>query len=248
MSSDASRSRGSVSEHATLVAHLINTRRLSHPRAIRALSLTDRGIYTDRNENSYEDRPLTIGLSQTISAPHMHAMCLDLLAPCIPRRGGRVLDIGCGSGYLTAALMRLVLDHGEDGIVTTPDGVEGAEIVVGIDRLLPLVEMARRHLAEDFPSGLPESFVKLIQTDGWLGYPVAAPFHAIHVGAAAESVPQPLLDQLAPNGRLIIPVGTAAQGLLVIDRDPSDQKKFHQRTVCGVRYVPLVKGLPSLLK
>merc|ERR1719375_58127 len=129
----------------------------------------DRGQFVPENLMSaaYEDRPLQIGHGATISAPHMHGMALELLSPAL-RPGARVLDVGCGSGYLCAALAHMV----------GPDG-----LVVGIDYLSALVDLARKNLSRAHGDLLASGRLKLLRGDGWAGSPDHAPFDAIHVGA-----------------------------------------------------------------
>jgi len=188
------------------------------------LRSVDRGNYAASPSDAYSDSPHSIGHGQTISAPHMHAMCLELLEPYVTRKGARVLDVGSGSGCLTACFGRMV---GEGGMV------------IGIDVVDALIDWGIKNInkkdADLFQSG--RVTVKL--GDGWKGDPNNGPYDAIHVGAAAESLPQALVEQLAPGGRLVIPVGTHNQKLIQVDkgRDGSITKK----DILGVRYVPLVK-------
>lgn len=190
-----------------------------------AMRAVDRGHYSTDPDQAYCDRPHGIGCSQTISAPHMHAMCLELLLDhAVP--GAKVLDVGSGSGYLTACLGHLVGDQGK---------------VIGIDRIPELVEWGTNNIRKDSPQLLEKRVVEIRNVDGWEGVKDEAPFDAIHVGAAAATLPQPLVDQLRPGGRLIIPVGRDDQELLQVDKQ-ADGSIVQQR-VLGVRYVPLVPGL-----
>ena len=114
--------------------------------------------------------------------------------------------------------------------------------VVGIDRFQELVDRTKNNIEADFGRSIDEiPQLVLTHADGWKGYPPCAPYDAIHVGAAASDIPRPLLDQLKPGGRLIIPVGTDDQALIMITKQ--DDGEFVHRLVCGVRYVPLVPGL-----
>ena len=115
---------------------------------------------------------------------------------------------------------------------------------MGIDRLPALVDASRRHIEADFGRPLGElPNLQLLYADGWQGHSSEAPYDAIHVGAAAESVPEQLVDQLKVGGRLIIPVGVDEQALLLLIKDPDGG--LVRKLVCGVRYVPLVRGLAS---
>lgn len=155
----------------------------------------------------------------------MHAHALELLKDHL-RPGARVLDVGVGSGFLSAAMAQMV---GEEGSVT---GIDYPE----------LVELSRRNLAKSWRRLLegPSPRLSLRVGDGWQGVADAPPFAAIHVGAAAASVPPKLLAQLEAGGRMLIPVGPEGgnQALRVIDKQPDGTYK--DEAVLGVRYVPLV--------
>lgn len=166
---------------------------------------------------AYEDTPLPIGYGQTISAPHMVAlMCEEAqLAP-----GMRVLEIGTGSGYHAAVIAEIV-------------GPKGA--VYSIERLAELSSFARRNLAR---TGYLDR-VTLIIGDGSMGYPPAAPYDRIIVTAAAPEVPPPLIDQLARNGIMVIPVGDRFNQVLYVVRKKSDGS-IEYRTVTPCLFVPLI--------
>lgn len=172
-------------------------------------------------EVAYRDAPVAIGDGATISAPHMHARCLELLAPKVGP-SAKALDVGCGSGYLTLAFSMLAA---------------GAK-AYGIELGAELVELARANVAAADPTALDKS-VFLQRADGWAGLPDVAPFDVIHVGAAAHSVPAALLEQLKPGGRMIIPIGRpdAAQHLVQVDKRIDGQVDLV--TLFGVRYVEL---------
>jgi protein-L-isoaspartate(D-aspartate) O-methyltransferase len=132
-------------------------------------------------ERAYEDTPLPIGERQTISQPYMVALMTSALEL---RPGDRVLEIGTGSGYQTAVLAEL--------------GVQ----VLSVERIQGLAERARLVLRL-----LGHTGVRIEVGDGSLGWPDAAPYDAILVTAGAPQIPRPLLDQLAPQGRLVLPMG-----------------------------------------
>ncbi|KAF0692456.1 Aste57867_16485 [Aphanomyces stellatus] len=187
---------------------------------------TDRGHYCPLNP--YEDAPQPIGFGQTISAPHMHAAALELASHL--RDGATVLDVGSGSGYLSACLARLVSPTGR---------------VLGIDVVPGLVAYSINNVRKADADLLDRGILRLRDGDGWQGAPndVAAPFDYIHVGAAAPRVPKALLAQLKDGGKLVIPVGPdgGSQELMQITRDGA---KFHAQSLMGVRYVPLVQSMP----
>ena len=165
--------------------------------------------------DAYRDRPLPIGMGQTISQPFIVALMTELLDPS---PSSRVLEVGTGSGYQAAVLAECVAK------------------VYSIEIVRPLGEQARKVLAE---VGYRNVEVRI--GDGYKGWPEAAPFDAIIVTAAPDHVPQPLVDQLAPGGRMVIPVGThhGIQDLLVITKG-ADGKAVTRRTL-AVRFVPLTR-------
>jgi protein-L-isoaspartate(D-aspartate) O-methyltransferase len=163
-------------------------------------------------DDAYDDGALPIGLRQTISQPYVVAWMTDALE--LPDEA-RVLEIGTGSGY-GAAVLALV-----------------AKEVVTVERIAELGDHARTVLRE-----LDYRNVTVIVGDGTLGYEARAPYDGISVTAAAPEIPASLLSQLAPHGRLVMPVGDRdAQELTVVVRD-GDQ--FSRRSVGGVRFVPLI--------
>ncbi len=164
---------------------------------------------------AYGDHPLPIGEEQTISQPYIVALMTELAAI---ERGQRVLEVGTGSGYQAAVLAEL-----------------GADVYT-IEIVEPLARRARTDLDR-----LGYGRVHARHGDGYRGWPEAAPFAAIVVTAAPAAVPQALLDQLAPGGRLVIPVGTAEQELQVHERTADG---IRIRRVIPVRFVPMTGASP----
>ena len=160
---------------------------------------------------AYADRPLPIGHGQTISQPYIVALMTQLVKL---KPNGRVLDIGTGSGYQAAVLAEL------------------SKEVYSIEIIESLAEEARGRLDR-----LGYKNVTVRQGDGYRGWPEAAPFDAIIVAAAPDHVPQPLIDQLAPGGRLVIPVGRFFQELLLVEKQPNGS--VERRVVAGVAFVPM---------
>lgn len=163
----------------------------------------------------YDDAPLPIGNGQTISQPLIVALMTAALSL---RRGDRVLEIGTGSGYQTAILAHLGLR------------------VYTVERLPDLLVEAEERFRR---LGLGNIETRL--GDGAGGWPERAPFQGVIVTAAVPCVPPPLTEQLAPGGRLVIPVGDlASQELVIVERGATG---LHERRAGGVRFVPLISRL-----
>lgn len=165
--------------------------------------------------DAYDDAPLPIGSGQTISQPLIVALMTQALAL---RRGARVLEIGTGSGYQTAILAHLGLR------------------VFTVERLPDLLVEA-----EDRFRRLGLRNIETRLGDGAAGWAERAPFQGVIVTAAAPSVPPPLAQQLAPGGRLVIPLGDlASQELVILERGATG---LSERRAGGVRFVPLISRL-----
>jgi protein-L-isoaspartate(D-aspartate) O-methyltransferase len=189
---------------------------ISDERVLRAFAEVSRELFVPGRfqEEADADRPLPIGFGQTISQPYVVAFMTERLAL---RGGERVLEIGTGSGYQTAILARL------------------ARAVFSVEIIPELAERARELLLGKL--GLDN--VSLRRGDGAEGWPERAPFDAILVTAAAPEVPPPLLAQLAPGGRMILPVGAPpdVQTLRLVTRG-EDGASF-ESDLLPVRFVPL---------
>jgi protein-L-isoaspartate(D-aspartate) O-methyltransferase len=170
-------------------------------------------VPASQRANAYANRPLPIGLGQTISQPYIVALMTDLMEI---RPGDRVLEVGTGSGYQAAVLSELA------GTVYT----------------IEIVEPLGREAAERLKRLGYRNVVARVG-DGYQGWPGEAPFDSIMVTAAPREVPQPLIDQLKPGGRLVVPVGdqAAGQSLLLIGKQPDGT--VTRRNVLAVRFVPL---------
>jgi protein-L-isoaspartate(D-aspartate) O-methyltransferase len=167
----------------------------------------------DQRPYAYENRPLPIGYGQTISQPYIVAIMTDLLKP---EKTGRVLEVGTGSGYQAAILAELV------------DSVYSIEIV--------------KELAEQAADHLKRSGFNTVHTrtgDGYYGWETEAPFDGIIVTAVASHIPPPLIKQLKPGGRMVIPVGSQfiTQYLMLVTKEVDG--KVTTRQILPVRFVPL---------
>jgi protein-L-isoaspartate(D-aspartate) O-methyltransferase len=190
---------------------------LSNAHVLEAIRRTPRHLFVDEAlaHRAYEDTALPIGNNQTISQPYMVARMSELLLAAGPL--DKVLEIGTGSGYQTAILAQLV------------------ERVFSVERIQSLQEKAKERLAQ-----LNLRNVVFRWGDGWEGWNALGPYNGIIVTAAAANVPQALLDQLAPGGRLVIPVGAGdVQELLLIVRE---EDGFSRHVLDAVRFVPLLNG------
>lgn len=201
-----------------MIASQVAKRGLRDRRVLAAMAWTPREWFLPPHlaRSAYDDAPLPIGSGQTISQPYIVALMTAALAP---RRRDRVLEIGTGSGYQTAILAHLA------GTVFTAERLP--------DLLVEAEERFRR-------LGLTNIQTRL--GDGAAGWPEEAPFDRILVTAAAPRVPEPLLAQLAPEGRLVIPLGDLVSQELVIIRQTAEGHLEEQRAG-AVRFVPLVSRL-----
>ena len=204
-----------------LCEHLQRDGMLKSDKVYKALMSVDRADFSPHGP--YEDRPQSISYGVTISAPHMHAYCLELLKDHL-KIGGKALDVGFGSGYLTVAMSKMMEDKGT---------------AVGIEHIKELCDFANKNIGKHHKNLLDTKKVILINGDGRKGCPEYGPYDCIHVGAAAENLPQPLIDQLKNGGRLVIPVGQHGgdQYINIIDKDKNG--KISITKTLGVSYVPL---------
>lgn len=214
---------------SALIGSLQGAGILKTDRIAGVMQLVDRSHYVPRSFPSYADCPQPIGDGQTISAPHMHAQALELLSPFL-HEGSSALDVGCGSGYLTACMGYLVKPGGN---------------VIGLENREPLVELSNSNVAKANPDLLSSGIVHFRFGNAWTGEGFSNEqngiemFDAIHVGAAAERMPDTLLRSLKRPGRMVIPVGPqwGSQVFVVVDKDKNGA--LTQREILSVMYVPL---------
>ena len=200
-----------------MVEDQIERRGITDPAVLAAMRAVPRHRFVppDQASAAYDDRALPIGFGQTISQPYVVAYMTQALqlAPA-----HRVLEVGTGSGYQAAILAEIVKD------------VHTMEIVP------ELAARARELLAE-----LGYSNVHVRSGDAYAGLPELAPFDRIIVTAAPDHVPQPLIDQLAVGGRMIVPVGGSRQQLVLVTKDADE---IHSERLLDVVFVPLTRGAP----
>ena len=203
-----------IRQREEMVKEQIEKRGVKNPRVLAALQAVPRHRFVPEllHDIAYSDGPLPIGEGQTISQPYIVAFMTEL-ADIQP--GEKVLEVGTGSGYQAAVLAELTSE------------VYTIEILPGL---------AARAKANLESTGYAQ--VKTRVGDGYLGWPEAAPFDAILVTAAADHVPQPLIDQLAERGVLVIPVGKAG-GLQELQRLRKRKGKMTTEKILPVVFVPL---------
>lgn len=203
-----------MSDKQEMLDRQLRRRGISDQRILDAMAKVPRQEFVDPElrEQAYEDRPLAIGCRQTVSQPYIVASMLQSVAP---QSSDCVLEIGTGSGYQTALLAEL------------------ARRILSIERHPELAETARGRL-----QAMGYANVRVVVGDGTLGYPYEAPYDVILVSAAAPQVPPSLADQLAMNGRMIIPVGNLeAQQLVLVRRGEAG---IQASPLDGCVFVPLI--------
>jgi protein-L-isoaspartate(D-aspartate) O-methyltransferase len=209
-----------VLERERMVQRQLRARGVEDERVLDAFREVPREFFVapGLEDSAYTDAPMPIGESQTISQPFVVALMVEALQV---RKGNRVLEVGAGSGYAAAILSRL------------------ASEVYAIERHPSLAREARERIEQ-----LGYENVKLRAGDGTLGWPEAAPFDAILVSAGGPDVPPALLDQLAPGGRMVIPVGTSREQELVRITKSADGR-LRTESLGPVVFVPLIRERPS---
>lgn len=199
-----------------MVRRQIEARGILDPLILDAFREVPREEFVDEGQRqwAYDDHPLPIEAGQTISQPYIVAVMIEAAEI---RPGDKVLEVGAGSGYAAALVSRI------------------AREVIGIERQHDLVEVAQERLQR-----LGYDNVKIVEGDGTRGCPDEAPFDAILAAASGSHVPKPLIDQLAPGGRLVMPIGDPGwvQELVKLTKRPDGTTE--QKNLGGVRFVPLI--------
>jgi len=197
-----------------MVETQLKSRDIQSERVLEAMKKVPRHLFMPESvrQYAYIDSPVPIGQEQTISQPYIVGLMTQTVDP---KPGDRALEVGTGSGYQAAVLGELVQE------------------VYTIEIILDLAERASKTLSE-----LGYDNVEVRQGDGYQGWPEKAPFDIILVTAAPEIIPQPLIDQLAEGGRLVVPVGPQGeiQTLTLVTKEKGEVQRTH---LTGVRFVPM---------
>jgi len=203
-----------------LCQELINEKWIVSKNVYESMMRVDRGDFAPTNP--YQNFPQQIGCNVVISAPLLHAYCLEALKDHLTE-GATVMDIGFGSGYLTVAMSKMMHDKGK---------------VIGIEHVNDLYNFGLRNMSKHHKELIDTKKIELILGDGRLGLKEKAPYKCIHVGAAAKQIPDELVNQLDFGGRLVIPLGPQNdQYIYVIDKDMNG--KLNIMKGLSVCYVPL---------
>jgi len=212
MTEDASQEERYGQQRTAMVVQQLRSRDITDPRVLKAMEKVPRHLFVPEANRrwAYVDGPLEIGHAQTISQPYIVAYMTQALEP---RETDKVLEIGTGSGYQAAILAEIVKD------------------VYTIEIVEPLAESATKLLGE-----LGYQNVHVRAGDGYKGWPEAAPFDAIIVTCAPDHIPQPLVEQLAIGGKLVIPVGSFSQDMVIVTK--TEKGVMESRTI-AVRFVPM---------
>ncbi|KAJ0106090.1 hypothetical protein Patl1_18189 [Pistacia atlantica] len=259
-------SGSNINKNKEMVEHLRHYGVITSKKTAEVMETIDRALFVPDGTPPYVDSPMAIGYNATISAPHMHAMCLQLLEENL-KPGMHALDVGSGvltflccisiyisfHAYIPKAYMFfsfqilccndfIILCHVCVGtgyltacfaVMVGPQGR-----AVGVEHIPELVNSSIKNIEKSAVAPLlKEGSLAVHVGDGRQGWPEFAPYDAIHVGAAAAEIPQALIDQLKPGGRLVIPVGNIFQDLKVIDKNSDGSISVRSET--SVRYVPL---------
>ena len=203
---------------AELCSQLINEKWIKSKRVYDTMMLVDRGDFAPTNP--YQNEPQRIGYNVVISAPVLHAYCLEALKDYLTE-GSKVLDIGFGSGYLTVAMSKMMNDKGK---------------VIGIEHIKDLYDWGINNMNKNHKNLIDDKKIELVLGDGRKGFKNKAPYKCIHVGAAAREPPNEIIQQLDFGGRLVIPLGVPDdQYIYFIDKDFNGKITFTKGlSVCYV--------------
>jgi protein-L-isoaspartate(D-aspartate) O-methyltransferase len=202
-------------EREAMVERQLRRRGISEQRILDAFLAVPRERFVgDQAQLAYGDHPLPIEAGQTISQPYIVALMIEAAGI---KAGDKVLEVGAGSGYAAAVISRI------------------ADKVIGVERVSELVRIARERLRR-----LGYDNIEIVAGDGTCGWPDEAPYDVILAAASGSHVPRPLVEQLAPGGRIVMPVGDphSVQELIKVTKQEGGALK--QESLGGVRFVPLI--------
>lgn len=205
-----------TAEREAMVERQLKRRGITEPHILEAFLAVPREAFISQDyaHQAYGDHPLPIEADQTISQPYIVALMIQAAGI---KPGDTVLEVGSGSGYAAAVISRI------------------AAKVIGIERQHALVGLARERLER-----LGYANVEIVEGDGTKGWPDKAPYDAILAAASGSHVPAPLVGQLAPSGRLVMPVGEPGWVQELIKVTKQEDGILKQENLGGVRFVPLI--------
>jgi protein-L-isoaspartate(D-aspartate) O-methyltransferase len=203
-------------EREAMIERQLKRRGIGEPQILDAFRQVPREefISDEYAHLAYGDHPLPIEANQTISQPYIVALMIQAAGI---KPGDKVLEVGAGSGYAAAVISRI------------------ANEVIGIERQHDLVDVSRERLRR-----LGYDNIEIVEGDGTRGCPEHAPFDAILAAASGSHVPRPLIEQLAPNGRLVMPVGDPGWVQELVKVTKQEDGILKQENLGGVRFVPLI--------
>ena len=215
---------------AELCSGLIKEKFITSQKVYDTIMEVDRADFAPTNP--YQDEPQRIGYNVVISAPHLHAYCLEALRDYLTE-GSTALDIGFGSGYLTVAMSKMMNDKGK---------------VIGIEHIKDLYNWGMNNISKHHQNLIDNKTIELILGDGRLGYKNMAPYKCIHVGAYSRKVPNEFIEQLACGGRLVMPLGEPDDHYIYcIDKDLNGKLKFTKGlSVCYVSLTSVKNQLKGI--
>lgn len=210
-----------------LLSQLIREKMLSSQKVYNSMMEVDRADFAP--SRPYQNNAQRIGCNVVISAPDLHSYCLEALKDHLIE-GSTVLDVGFGSGYLTAAMSKMMNDKGT---------------VIGIEHIKELYDFGLNNICKHHKNLIDSQKIILVLGDGRLGYKNRAPYRCIHIGAASRQVPKDIIEQLDYGGRLVMPLGEPNdQYIYIIDKDMNG--KLTYKKGLSVCYVSLTSAKNQL--
>ncbi len=199
-----------------MIQHLVKYNYIKSEKVIAAMLKVDRAKFVPKEymADAYSDYPLPIGFKQTISAPSIVGIMTEVLDI---QETDKILEIGCGSGYQAAILAELATK----GKIYT------------VERIPELIEITKEKLKK-------YTNIKILPGDGYYGYKDEAPYDKIIVTAAPVEIPGPLIEQLKVGGKMVIPVGSSIQNLILAEK--ISQAKIKKTSLCECMFVPLISS------